>query len=293
MSKTEEKLEGEKAVQEPVEVGQENSERHGSSWLGRAVKAAGWLGAAVSLLMIFLAPFIVIRYRGVVQDAAGDAGRLLLVSGNGLRQTGDAVGGLADVLETVVGTLDNTAKSLEEVEDLSITVYDLLNGQIPTTLEETSVALQGVEAASGEIDSVMRALAAISFLTGVDYNPTKPLDEAVAGVAESLDPISDSMKDISESLMETTDELSESAESLDLLASQLTPYSEQLDSVSVELENLALEMEKTGERLNQFAAGASVVQWAGLAVLELFLVWSLLGQIAVYTVGDRVMKDRL
>ncbi len=292
MSNKEKKIADEKEVQEPMELDQEESEISGRCWLGSAVKAAGWLGAMFSLLLILVSPFIVIRYQGVVRDAAGDAGRLLLVSGNGLRQTGQAVGGLADVLETVVGTLENTANSLEDVEELSINVYGLLNEQIPTTLEETSVALQGVEAASGEIDSVMRALAAISFVTGVDYNPTKPLDEAVAGVAESLDPISDSMKDISESLIETTDELSETAESLELLAAQLTPYSDQLENVSVELESLAWEMENTGERLNKFSERDPVFQWVILLVLELVLVWIMLTQVAVYMVGARVVNDR-
>lgn len=259
------------------------------TWAGRAVKGAGLLGVVISLLFMAALPFGVLRWRSSVRSSISDAADLMSASGGGLRQAAGAVEDLGEILTTVVDSLESTSSSLEEVEAMSSTSYELLHDQIPQSLEDTETALKAAEAASGEIDSVLSALDAVSFLTGVEYDPNVPLDEAVAGVASSLDPIAESMLDISEALSNASDELGTTSESLMVLSGQLRPYEEQLGEVAVELEQLAGRMETASMRIS--LAGGKAYGWmlAGLVVVELLLLWIMLGQIAVYHVGDRVM----
>jgi len=264
---------------------------HSSHWLGGAVRTAGALGAGFCLLLMLAAPFAAVRYRSAVQRGFGNAAGLLLASGQSLEDAGDAAAGLADVMGTIVVTLQGASGSLVEVQNLSGTAYDLLHDQIPETLENTSDALVAVEAASGEIDSMLRAMDAISFLTGVQYDPDQPLDEAVAGVVESLDPISQSLEDVSQSLQDSNDDLETTAESLALLAEQLQPYEQQLTDLSDGLQKLGPRMTEAGEGFARQLENLPLWTWVTLVVVELVLLWSLLGQVAVYNVGKLVMVD--
>ncbi|MBN1266802.1 MAG: hypothetical protein JXA25_14995 [Anaerolineales bacterium] len=274
------------------ENSEEKVEQRSSQWLSAAVSTAGMLGVVFCLLLMLAAPFAVARYRSRLQAAVGEAAHLLTASGGGLAEAAEAVGGLAEVLQTVVTTLEGASGSLEEAQELSSTAYVLLNKQIPETLENTSAALEAVEAASGEIDSMLRAMDAISFITGVEYDPEQPMDEAVSGVAESLDPVSQSMQDVSQSLLDSTDELVTTADSLALLAEQLSPYSENLQNLDQELDSLASLITDTGERLNSASEHFTVWMWISFGVVELVLLWSLLSQVAVYNVGKWVMLEK-
>ena len=261
-------------------------------WLSSAVQTAGMIGVIFCLLLMLVVPFGAVRYRNSILQTVDDSAQLLTDSGRGISEAAEAIGGLAEVLQTVVTTLEGASGSLDEAQDLSSTAYILLSDQIPETLENTSAALEAVEAASGEIDSMLRAMDAISFLTGVEYDPEQPLDEAVGGVVESLDPISRSMQDVSESLLDSTDELEKTADSLALLSEQLDPYSEHLLELSENLESLASQMTTTGENLAGNAEKLPLWMGVGLGLVEVILLWSMLSQVAVYNVGKWVMLEK-
>jgi methyl-accepting chemotaxis protein len=102
-------------------------------------------------------------------------------------------------LTTIESTLGTVNESIGDTTELASTTSDLASA-LPTSLTRIEEALATLEQLGGTIDDVLRGLSSIPFAP--DYDPPLPLDDALAGVREGLEPLAGDVRGIAEELDE-------------------------------------------------------------------------------------------
>lgn len=215
-------------------------------------------------------------------EAAGMSGTL-----------GAAAQGLAEAsvaLEESGATLRQVRGSLEDSEPLLDSVGRLVGEDAPSTLEATRDAILDTRTGARAIDQVLRALAAVGFITGVRYDPEESLDESLAGVAEAIGPLPDSLRSAAGDLDRATAgfqdvrlRLSQSADEMRVLAISMKNLSFTLEAQQVAFDRLAASLESASER-------AAAVMTLAAGLLALALIGGGLTQAAVLMLGRALAR---
>ena len=274
-----------------VEQNESPPKRNYLAWLGQVMNFAGIIGVIAIVLLMIVLPF-----------AADQVGKNLetgLVSlADGLENLSTTVvlinsslGEVGNALTNTAATLEDASRSLDEVIPLLNTVGTIAGETAPATIESTHEALLSAEAGAKAIDGVMRALSTVSFITGIQYNPAVPLDEALVQTAENLEPLPEELRQIQGELDSFVATVEQIQPGVELTAASLDDLSESLfklqDDINGQIEALNLYQ---GE-LRQAASGISTWVWIAAITLEILLLWAIFGQVTVIYVG-RKLRDK-
>lgn len=250
-------------------------------WLGGAMQVVGGLGMALTGLAILSLPFV-----------AFVGGR---AAASNLRSSAESVGAVAasadefrsalvkgdEALRSASQSLETVSSSLTGSDLVLASVEELLGEELPLTLEKTQTSLVAAEAGAAAMDGVLRGLS----LLGLDYDPQQPLDESLAETAASLEPLPSSLEKTASDLGKTRTDLDSVAEDLDRLGKDLESLAEELDTTAEGLEDRGDELNSLARRLGAWANWAGAAAWLGALVAGLLLIWSLLVNLVLLTVG--------
>jgi hypothetical protein len=257
-------------------------------WMGNAIRVAAGMGVICCLsgmILICFLPTRTIIFANEVLDALLEGIRSTSTSLEMVRGT---IQEAIEVLEDAGVTLIAVGDSIEDMGPMIESLGVLVGEEAPAAIESTREALISVEEGARAIDGVLRGLARISLLTGITYDPDQPLDEGIAEVAAGLETMPAALEAVHEDMGEATDNLDEVGLSLVDVADQLDRFVGELG----DLEDRIVELNSTLEaRMGDIDAAAECVPtlvWGTFAVMELFFLWIVLGQCAVFFVGDQV-----
>lgn len=162
-------------------------------------------------------------------------GRMGAAAEDSLVVTSDALVAVAETVEVAASSIGTVRGSLSSVaaaaDDLSLTVdastrvltevAALTATEIPESLEAFQDSLPALISVGGAIDGTLRTL---SFF-GVEYNPERPFDEALAALGTSLEGVPERLREQStnletatlgiEGVVDNTEDIAESIAALD------------------------------------------------------------------------------
>jgi methyl-accepting chemotaxis protein len=176
-----------------------------------------------------------------------------------LLQTSGTLDQLVETLQTTSDSLEQVQTGSEDLDGLLQSVSGFLHVEAPDTIESARQAILSTQEGARAMDQVLRGLASVSFLTGVNYDPEQPLDASLAAVADSLSPLPESLREVSVDLDDVRanlEELQETALSMqtDLagLRAELGGSSQSMDLNAEAAGRLAGQMELMATRCRQF-----------------------------------------
>jgi ABC-type transporter Mla subunit MlaD len=225
------------------------------------------------LLAVGLGPFAGVRLarssQGLLITLADD----LDSTAESLRELTKALGDGKQVLDAATGSLESVEETLGQAQPVLDSTVDLLTENAPQMIDDTQQALTAAEEGAAAVDQMLRALDAVSFLTGVEYDPEQPLDEGIADAAASLDPLQAALSDVGQDLADLEGGLSALQDSLGNLNENLADVSTQLEGQTAVLIGLAGRLEKFSDDVDQMkklvrpAAAIIILVWGGFWVL--------------------------
>lgn len=257
--------------------------------LGLVLVVASLLGLALSVAGVAMVPRTATRVNQGVLGALDVTANALDVTAEGLNVALVAVGDASSALEAARATTLGVAQTVDDTRPMLRFMQDLAASDLPESIEATQTSLVAAEEAARVVDGTLDQLNAIALLTGLTYDPAVPLDEGVAGVADSLDGLPASFRAVAESL--------EAAEgNLSLTESQVADLAESLDAIEgsvSEAQTVVKQyqdlVDELGGQVDQVRAGVSNWVRMGTWVAYFVLTWLGLAQLAPLYVGARLL----
>jgi chromosome segregation ATPase len=207
--------------------------------LVQALAAGGILVGVMGTLavvVVFLGPYN--QFVGSLETVSLEAAHIE----DTLNQTSATLDQLDEVLDATSGSLDQIQMGVDDLDELLGSVSEFLSGEAPDTLEAVQDALESTQEGARAMDRVLRGLATVSFLTGVEYNPEQSLDASLAEVADSLSPLPQSLRQVSGDL--------------DGLQSNLDQLDVSMAGMQTDLPDLQMDLENSSRTLQQNADAA-------------------------------------
>lgn len=258
--------------------------------LGFAIRLAGAVGIVLGLLGIILIPFISGRASTFARNTLTTATGGVRSMTKTIREVDDSLVDAVLVLDGARLTLTSVASSVEGSKPLIRSTGELLGDRIPQIIDNTRQALVSAEEGAKAIDQVLRGLASLGPITGITYNPDKPLDKAISDVAISLEPLPGELVIVRDDLESSTSDLDEVTESLEKASGDLGTFSDGLVGLEDKLAKLADDLDVIADQLTQAETQLSSLIVGALVTVELILLWFVFCQSAIFIVGSRLMR---
>jgi methyl-accepting chemotaxis protein len=262
-------------------------------WVGRILYSAGIIGVIAVILVMIAAPFIANQAGATLEtnllalaDGLDDLSTTIVIAN-------DSMDKATKVLLSTAITLTDVNASLDEVVPFLDTVGTIVGETAPETIEATHDALVSAETGAKAIDGVMRALSTVSFITGMKYNPSVPLDDALVRSAASLEPLPDELRQIQDELSGFTSTVENIQPSLGLTATALEDLGESMGTIQTEIEEQADFLGSSASEIRSAGEGISSWIWILVVVIEILLLWAIFGQITILYVGGELKRNNV
>jgi hypothetical protein len=272
----------------------EMSSQKGVVWrraLGRAISFAGATGVLACLLCLMALPFMAGWGGAKAKEMLAATSQRVQSLADSIRLAGQSLEQAANTLEDSTTTLDTIQNTLRASGPLLNSIEVLIGENLPTTIEVTNQALISAQASAQAIDRVLRALDALSLITGVTYKPEKPLDESLAEIADGLSPLPDALRDSQADLASMVDRLEK-------VTPTLVDAQDEFGLLAETLRRMGDSISEESDALEAFAdilsgAASQALGWMrGLAaVLALVIIWLGLGQAAIFYLGEQLRRE--
>ncbi len=279
---------------EPLSDNRDSSIPNGSSnlrvrqlkfWIGRAVRFTSIAGIVLGFSGMLLAPIFAARVSSWTDEKALSFTQETARLADSLRQVGSVLASGVSTLASTEATLQNIEASIEDTGSLIDSTASLIGDQAPKVIDDTRAALLSAEEGARAVDQVLRGLAKLNFLTGITYDPAQPLDEAVADVASSLEPLPDDLRRVGDGLSQAHSSFDEVNLSLSIAGDELNGFSEELMGKNELLTDLATDLDSLSEGVADARGSIGSVIWIGVILFELLLIVHVAGQLTIYYMG--------
>jgi methyl-accepting chemotaxis protein len=170
----------------------------------------------------------------------------LEVATSALQISIDSVSALQNSVNTAAATIESARPVLESLSGL-------VDGVLPSTVATAQKAIHGAQDGARVIDSVLKVVAGLPFVSPDIYNPETPLHEGLGRLSDSLDELPKTFETMGTSLDSSTS-------SVETIHKDITTIADNIGSISASLE-------EAQTVLTQYKTTASVLS-ARLKVLE-------------------------
>jgi hypothetical protein len=156
-----------------------------------------------------------------------------------IQVVGSSLGQASTDLELIRGIIQDVALTLDDSTGLITSTAGLVGGDMTSFVRETQISLASVEASARLVDDTLRIVSIVPFI-GPRYQPEVPLQESVASVSRSLDPLPASFGRISRELDVSAANLSVIQYEIELLVNQLDGIHTSITSAQLVVEEYRL-----------------------------------------------------
>jgi uncharacterized phage infection (PIP) family protein YhgE len=186
-------------------------------------------------------------------------------------------------ISALEATVTTTSKTFEGMLPVLDTITNLTNDELPQTVISAQTSLIAAQESAKIIDSVLRALVSIPFVSRDIYNPPVPLDVALGNVSESLDGLPASLQSIGANMDASSDNMEIMQADMDQIAATISSINLSLGDAQGVIEqyqqlvnDLELRMENTHPKvpgwINNLAWVITLAfLWLGVAQFGLLL----------------------
>lgn len=274
------------------ETSRSNNEiRTWPKWFCVMLRAGGASGIMFSLLALIVfplyAPTVIRKLQESTSSAAGQIEELAEV----LDLTAEALDQTAIMLGGASGAFSTTNLFIEDSVALIQTLGVMLGEKAPDTIDSTQQALEAAQEGAKAIDSTLRALSVIEFLTGVSYDPEKSLSASLEDVALSLKPLPNALRDVHEEMTNSASSLEELPPQFSRIAADLNAFAENASKVAQDIGTRGNALEDLAGQIDDLSTKISTWAWVVTGVLMLLSVGMAIVQSAVYAVGTRLSEE--
>lgn len=258
-----------------------------TAWL-YIVSAVLGIGVGIAgLVELWLTRPIVTRQ---VNEASELAGRTLTATQLTIDVAGRTLDQAAVDLELISDLMDDLAGTLQNSTLLIDSTADLVGNDLVSFVGDTQSSLTGVQASARFIDDFLRVVSGVPFIGG-RYRPEVPLQESIALVNESLDPLPEAFAEISTDLNTASgnaETLQAEVEALSATVADIeTTISDARDVVNTYNEILA----DTRERYDALQSRLEIWMDRVYIALTVFLAWIVFSQIAALLFGISELRE--
>jgi hypothetical protein len=175
--------------------------------------------------------------------------------------------------------IDDLSGTLEDSSGLITSTGKLVGEDMVSFVNDTRLALGTVESSTRLVDDFLRIVSSVPFL-GSRYRPDVPLQESVASVSESLEPLP-------EAFLKIQGDLQTASANADTLKGEVQALGEQIANIQTSVsdarkvvgdyESILTDIQTRFDRVQ-----ARINRWMTMiyASLTIFLAWMLLSQIS-------------
>ncbi len=166
---------------------------------------------------------------GDITDAADLAGRTLTATQRTINVVSDSLDQADNDLQLIQGMTNNVSSALNDSSGLITATANLVGGDLITFVDNTRTSLASVSSGARFVDDFLRVLNGVPFIGG-RYKPDVPLQDSVANVSKSMEPLPGSLTKI-------RGELDTASNNVDTVRGQIDALTLQLDDVHGSLSN--------------------------------------------------------
>jgi adhesin HecA-like repeat protein len=219
--------------------------------------------------------------------------------GDALTATRDTIGVVSSTIDEADGNLDAVHQMILDVSDtldqssgLISSTGDLIGNNMVDFVTNTQTSLVSVENSAKAVDSILTKITAVPFIGGYlgnGYNPDIPLQESVANVNKSMDPLPDSLKKIRR-------DLDVSSANVATVKGEVTALAIQIDAIQsslmdarrmvVEYRRILSDVQSRYDKFEQRLPGMINTFYVGLTGV---LIWVLITQLGMLLHGIELM----
>lgn len=209
----------------------------------------------------------------------------LTTTEEGLASAADSLDQTILLLDSIQDTTREAGKALSETDPLFVSLAAVVGEDLPAVIGSTQTSLDTAGETALVVDRMLYALDAISFISGVNYDPEVPLAESVNQISESLDELGPNFQSLEEGILVANENLQSVGEDLTELEADLDQVQEPLRGVRDSLVQYQQLSGGMREKVEEFPLDPGrLVNWVSLGA-ALFLLWLLVTQAALLLWG--------
>ncbi len=141
-------------------------------------------------------------------------------------------------ISALEAAVETSSKTFAQILPIMDTLTDLTSDELPQTVISAQTSLIAAQESARIIDSVLRALVAIPFVSRDIYNPPVPLNVALGDVSKSLDALPASLRSI--------------GKDMDTSSDNMAIIRADMDQIAVTISSINLSLEAAQGVINQY-----------------------------------------
>jgi methyl-accepting chemotaxis protein len=237
-------------------------------WLGLTWLVAGTAGAVLALLGGWLGFVLIGNLASGLDASLAAAGTVLATTTEAVDLIDGVLDDTAQALSSMEETLQSGQQGMEDAAALTSSLGSLVTAEVPEALDGVLASMPALVDTARVIDRTMRAL---SFV-GVDYNPEVPLDQSLAGIEETLQPLPEQLRAQKAALDGLASSMSDLAGNLGELSMQVSDLSDGLSDASALIDEYRTSVDDVSEVVESARSSlATQLQWARILLVLLCL----------------------
>ena len=200
---------------------------------------------------------------------------------------------LQDAAKTIAvlsGSITSLAKSMGGAQDALTSVTQLVQTDLPKTIDTAQTALESAAATAKVVDNFLSGISRISFLN-INYNPEVPLDKAITNIGDSLNDLPATLTKIGSDLNNVNSSMPDMVKAIDSLGTTISSITSTLDKAQTVIKDYAAQLVRASVAVQQISDGVPTYVTLFIAVLTFIMLWIIAVQIIVLAVGLRWLKS--
>jgi hypothetical protein len=253
--------------------------------VGLVLILAGVLGLALSIGGLVVLPQLERQAEQVAVAQIDVVDRALAATLDGLITAETSLVQASEAVDTLEGVMADLGQAIDDTVPVIDVAAELLNDQLPSTIETTQDALTSVATSAQLVDGMLGVISAIPLLGTDRYSPEAPLSQGLQDVSDSLDGIPELLLTAGEGLGAGTKSLQAVKEGFAAMGRSIGETTTSLDSAQAVLEDyqqIVADLQGTVSYVDESLPGwLRAIRWG----LTLTLVWLGVAQLALITQG--------
>lgn len=257
--------------------------------LGAILALTGALGVLICALGIFSLWRLADDATKAADSALGFALQMLNNIENSLNVASATMENTAIASEGLYTSTLSLQETLQSAQSVLGTTASLVEDSLPQSIEAALVALESMQETAYGMDQTLRG---ISRLGLANYAPAVPLDQAIADVRESLEPVPADLRRMGVSLRQVNADLNRVQESVEQMGGHVSGLSGHVGGAAATLGDHIRSLNQLQQQMETLRQNAGrpirLLAWGG----TLLLAWIGLSQLAVIQWGISLWQKR-
>jgi ABC-type transporter Mla subunit MlaD len=239
-----------------------------------AISAAGLLGLWAT------------RHNIVVADTATLFSDTLTTTDEALTVAQRTLNDVHASFGSLIGTVQAIATALRDGQPAVKSVVQLMQQDLPATIDAAHTAISSAAQTAKGVDDLLNQLARVP-LINLDYRPSQPLADSIAGIGVTLSDLPTKLQDMASNLETLNGDLTMVANQVDGMGVMIKQIDSNLGDMQGVLSAYQAQLARAKPALESVVTGADRIITATLMMLTFVMIWIIVVQIITLGIGLR------